>query len=230
MERGVSINKRFIKERYAFLASLLINIIFLVGIVLVIGVHFELSDDWVISKNIANGSYDMIFCNYFLQVITGLLQKLIYPYNAFVILQIAFGFLSLTTISYILFDTFKFKKGIWFVLFIECVFAVNAYSLITFTKTAGLLMVAGGLLMLWAYHEKKHLGYSVFGMVLVLFGSFYRFQIFYSVLAVFGFFIIACILAKAKKGKFFSKILCILLHNKVLYAQNKAEANTSKNF
>lgn len=198
--------KKYVKDHSGILTSLLINIVFLVGIVLFVGVRFELSDDWFIARNIASGNYDMIFCDYFLQVITGLLQKIIYPYNAFIILQIVLGFLSLTIVSYILFDTFKFKKGIWAVLFVECVFAVNAYSLITFTKTAGLLMVAGGLLMLWAYHEKKHIGYSVFGILLVLFGSFYRFKIFYSVLAVFCFFILACVLAKAKKGSFFRSI------------------------
>lgn len=198
--------KKYIKDHSKILTSLLINVVFLAGIVLFVGVRFELSDDWFIARNIASGNYDMIFCNYFLQVVTGLLQKIIYPFNAFIILQIAFGFLSLTIISYILLDTLKIKKGIWAALFVECVFAVNAYSLITFTKTAGLLMVAGGLLMLWAYHEKKHIWYSVLGIVLILFGTFYRFKIFYSILAVFCFFILACVLAKAQKGNFFKSI------------------------
>jgi len=198
--------RKFAKKHDALLVSLLINVLFLVGVISVLGVHYGMSDDWFIARNIADGCYDMVFCNYFLQVITGLFQKLIYPYSAFLILQIAFGFISLTTICYILLNCFKLKKGIWLALFIESVFAAKAYTAITFTATAGFLMVAGGLLMLWAYHEKKHIGYSIFGIILVLFGYFHRYKVFYSVLAVFGFFIIASVLSKVEKGNFFRSL------------------------
>lgn len=202
--------RKFEKERYALLVSILINVLFLVGVVAVVGVHYGMSDDWFIARNIADGSYNMAFCNYFIQVVSVLLQKLIYPYNAFMILQVFFGFVSLTTISYILLDCFKVKKGIWLVLFINCVFAAKAYATITFTATAGFLMVAGGFLMLWAYHEKKHIGYSIFGIVLVLFGYFYRHQVFYSILAVFGVFIVGSVLAKVDKGNFFKSLFKVI--------------------
>lgn len=191
--------KKILKNHLFLLTSVLVNLFFLIFILLVCGTYYELSDDWFFAKNIADGNYDYTFCSFFIQILTGLLQKIIYPFNAFMILQVILGFIALTSICYILLDTFKFKKGILFVLIIECIFAVNIYSIITFTKTAAFLATAGGLMMLWAYHCKKHIGYSLFGIVMVLFGSFYRMKIFYSVLAIFFFFICACMLYEVKK-------------------------------
>ena len=194
--------KKFLKNHSSVLTAVLINTFFLTFLLLVCGAYYELSDDWFFAENIADGNYDYTFCSFFIQYITGILQKVIYPVNAFMVLQIALGFVALTTISYIFLETFKFKKGLVFVLILECLFAINIYSIITFTKTAAFLDVAGGLTMLWAYHNKKHLGYWVYGIVLVLFGSFYRIKIFYSVLAVFGVIIAACMLSTLEKFNF----------------------------
>lgn len=194
--------KRFFKNHYAVLTAVLVNVFFLTFILLSCGTYYELSDDWFFAKNIANGNYDYTFCSYFIQFLTGLLQKWIYPVNAFIVLQIILGFIAFTSICYIFLETFKFKKGFLLILMLECLFAINIYSIVTFTKTAAFLAAAGGLMMLWAYHSKKHLGYWVFGIVMVMFGSFYRMKIFYSVLAVFFFVVAACALSRIKKFNF----------------------------
>lgn len=192
----------FYKKHSALLIAILINLVFLILVPLLAGYHYEVPDDWFFSSTILDGHYNSAFCNHFIQVLSGLLQKLIYPLNAFVILQMFLGFVSFVTISYVLLNTFKFKKGIPLILLIEGMFAINVYSIVTFTKTAAVLLAAGGLLMLYAYYNKKKIGYSIFGILLILLGSLYRFKIFYSVLAVFAFFIFASIIAKVKKPLF----------------------------
>lgn len=191
--------KDFAKKHTNLLISLFVNTFFFLLIVSIRGTNYELSDDWFFSANIANGHYDYTFCSYFIQVLSGVIQKFIYPINAFMLLQVVLGFVAMTTIGYIFLDTFDLKKGMLFILIIEGLFAVNIYSLVTFTKTAAILMTAGGLIMLWAYHNKKHLGYWIFGIVLVVLGSFYRFKIFYSVLAIFFFFICGLLISKLEK-------------------------------
>lgn len=209
----------FIKKHSALLTALLINIIFLVLTPLIAGFHYEIPDDWFFSSTIADGHYNSAFCSHFIQVLSGLLQKIIYPLNAYIILQIFFGFVSFTLISYIFINTFKFKKGVLLSVLIEGIFAINVYSIATFTKTAAVLASAGGLLMLFAYHNNKKIWYSLFGILLVVLGSFYRFKIFYSVLAVFAFFILARILANTEKP-FFKSLFKTL--KKVLSIKNTA--------
>ncbi len=194
--------KKYFNNHKTLCISVIINLCILLLLSLLFGFHYELSDDWCFSENIADGNYDYVYCNYFIQLISGLLQKLIFPVNAFMLLQLMLGFVSMVTISYIFLESFGFKKGILFILIVESIFAINIYTIITFTKTAAILATAGGLMMLWAYHNKKKSTYSIFGVILVILGSFYRFMIFYSVLAVFGFTICALIINKLKKPIF----------------------------
>lgn len=180
------------------LLAVALNGFFLVLLFCFNGFQYELSDDWFFSMNIAEGHCDFTFCSYFIQWISEILQRIIYPVNAFMLLQLVLGFLSLTTICYVFFDTFGIKKGILPVLFLEGAFAFNAYSLITFSKTAGVLVVAGGLVIFWAHCKNKKSAYAIYGMVLALLGSFYRLQIFYSVFVIFAFFLLGYLLHQAK--------------------------------
>lgn len=173
------------KKHYEILVPVLLNLAFLFGMGLCVGFFYELSDDWFISRSIANGQYNQIFCSYFIQRLSGFLQEWIYPVNAFMLLQIVFSFVSLTTICCIYYNVFDYKVALFFSLLLECTFAVNFYSIITFTKTAGVLTAAGALTVLWAHYEKKSIGYSIYGLLLVVLGSFYRLKIFYAVAAVF---------------------------------------------
>lgn len=173
------------RKRYEILVPFLLNLVFLLGMGLFVGFFYELSDDWFIARNIANGQYNQVFCSYFIQRLSGFLQEWIYPVNAFVLLQIIFAFVSLTTICCIYFNVFEFKVAFLYSFLMECTFAVNFYSIITFSKTAGVLTAAGALTLLWAHHEKKNIGYSIYGLLLAVLGSFYRLKIFYAVAAIF---------------------------------------------
>lgn len=190
--------KKFICNHKNIITAIAVNALFFIILSFLNGFRYELSDDWFFSSNIANGNYNFVFCNYFIQLISGLVQKLIYPVNAFMLLQLIFGFIALTSISYIFLDSFRIKKGIFIVLFIQSAFAINVYSLITFTKTAAVLLTAGGLMIFWANLNKKHIGYFIFGSIMAILGSFYRYKIFYSVIAVFAFFILAYVLFNIK--------------------------------
>ncbi len=180
------------------LLSVAINTLFFLLIFLICGFQYELSDDWFFSLNIANGNYNFTFCSYFIQLISGLLQKIIYPINAFMLLQLVFGWIALTSISYVFLDTFGMKKGLLFALLLQSAFAINVYSLITFTKTAAVLVTAGGLLIFWAHCKEKKLRYYILGVILALLGSFYRLKIFYSVVVVFSFFVFAYLIHQTK--------------------------------
>lgn len=183
----------------SFFYAIVINAIFMCFFLIVFGCKYELSDDWFVAQNIKNGNCNIAFCNFFIQTLTGILQKMIYPANAFIWLQILFNYVSLTTISYVFLNTFKGKKGYFFILLLLSFFSFNAYAVVTFTKTSAFLFTAGILLMLWAYQHEKHMGYSLFGICLILFGFFYRFEILGSVPVVFFFCICAFVCAKPKR-------------------------------
>ena len=187
------------KKRYKLLMAILINVFFLYIMTNFVGIYIELSDDWFFSKNIASGRYNYTFCSFFIQWLSGQLQKFIYPVSAFMLLQIIFSFVAFTTICYIFFDLYSFKKALVFSVFLESLFCVNFYSIITFSKTAAILVVAGGIVLLWTFHEKKNIGWSIYGILLVLLGSFYRLRIFYLVAAVFCCCIGGLILGRLKK-------------------------------
>lgn len=190
--------KKLIHNHKNIILSVVVNVFFLLLFYFISGFKYELSDDWFFSENIANGKYNFTFCSYFIQIISGFLQKIIYPFNAFMLLQLIFGFVSMMVIAYVFFDKLGIKKGIVPVLFFESVLSINVYSLITFTKTAAVLITAGGLMILWAHLEKKKIRYYVFGIIMALFGSFYRFKVLYSVFAVFAFFALCIIIFKTK--------------------------------
>lgn len=189
--------KKAVLNHKSILLAVALNCCFLGLLGVLNGFRYELSDDWFFSVNIAEGDYNFTFCNYFIQLVSGILQKAIYPVNAFILLQLILGFVAMTTIAYVFFDTYGIKKGFLLNLFLETAFALNAYSFITFSKTAGILIAAGGLVIVWAYCRKKRIGWSVYGIILTLLGSFYRIQIFYSVFAIFSFFILGYLLHQA---------------------------------
>ena len=162
------------------------------------GIHYELSDDWFFAKNIAEGHYDFTFCSYFIQLLTGLLQKVIYPVNAFLLLQIIFCYISFTTVSFVFMEHLGTKRGFFVSVLIGAFFSFNGICMTTFTKTAAILCVAGLVIMTWSYCEGRSKLNMVYGFFLLLFGSFYRFKIIYSAFAMFAVFMGARVLACAE--------------------------------
>lgn len=194
----INIKNIVIKHKNIIMA-IAVNLFFLILFAALNGFKYELSDDWFFAVNIADGHYNYTFCNYFIQLLSGIVQNYIYPINAFMLLQLIFCFISMVVIVYIFLDVFETKTGLYFVALIETAFAINAYSLITFTKTAAILIIAGGLMIFWAHCQKKNILYSFFGIVLAVLGSFYRFKIFYSVFVVFALFALVYIIHTMKK-------------------------------
>lgn len=191
---------KFILKHKNLIISIAVNLIISTLILVFYGLFFGQGDDYYFAQNIAKGNYNYIFCSYFIQRISGMLQQIIHPYNAFLFLQLFFNFVSLTTICYVFLSTFGTCKGIMFSLILEAIFSLNFYAHVTFTHTAAALLVAGTLLMIWAYHSNKGIAYQIAGIIFILFGSFYRFDIFYSVIAVFAVFIFAYLLSKLRQN------------------------------
>ncbi len=198
-----------IKHKIVF-TSTIINIVTLVLFACVGGVNYEVSDDWNFSLNILDSNYNYIFNSYFIQFISGVLQNIIYPINAYMALQIVISFIAVTSLMYVLMDTFSYKKGIVFSVVISLLYSINFYSAVTFTVTAVALIVSGCIFFIYSIIKNKKIGYSIFSILLILFGSFYRIDIFYSVFAIFVVFIFVILLSFLKRP-LFKNIKSILL-------------------
>ncbi len=181
------------------LIAIIINLLFVSIVLCFYGLFYGQSDDQFFSQNIVKGNYNYTFCSFFIQFLSVLLQKVIYPYNAFLFLQLFLNFLSLTAICYVFLSVFGIKKGIVFSVIIESVFSLNFYAHVTFTQTATVLLVAGTLLMMWANQNHRSIVYQFVGILFIVFGSFYRFDIFYSVMAVFAVFVLSYLLSKIRQ-------------------------------
>lgn len=131
------------------------NLVFLVLLLKMFTPRYEIIDDMFISMFIdgqmAGKSSYILFCNYFLATV---LQKLYdltgNAYPIYCYLQYGMLFLSFTGICYILLRRSNFFVSLAAAACLLGAFAADCYIWLTFTKTAGITVVAGVLLMLFA--------------------------------------------------------------------------------
>ena len=173
-------NMKYFKITYAVIINAVIMSLFL----LLTNMNYEIADNQTYSLYIADGDYIIFYTNYFLCALCGLLQKLIYPINAYVIMQLVLCFTSFVAISRVFLDRFNLFISTGIILFLNGFFAVNHYETVSFTRNPALLCAAGFLLMIHYSRRDKWLSGTIFGGVLVLFGAMYRFYIFEVALVV----------------------------------------------
>ena len=137
-----------------------------------------MSDDSGYAEFIVNGCYDFWFINYFYAAFVGVIQNLIYPLNAYVIVFLTLSITAFVTITFIFIDKFNYKLATLFTLFINGFFAINHYSTISFTRMPTLLTVTGFLAILHYINKKRWKTGTIIGVLFVLIGSLIRFQIF----------------------------------------------------
>lgn len=103
------------------------------------------------------------------------------------LLQYVLIYISLTAVSWVLIRKLKQTTWLWPVLLLVGVCAYEGYIKIQFTKTAGILCVAGLLLLFYALSLKKIplLPYLA-GLILCTLGSMYRFNQFQCEIVMFG--------------------------------------------
>ena len=134
------------------------NLLFLFLLLKVFSPRYEINDDIFISmfidRQMADKSSYILFCNYFLAAVLEWLYDLTsnaYPLYSY--FQYGLLFLSFTGISYILLRRCDFFAAVAAAACLLGAFAAECYIWLTYTKTAGIGVTAGVLLMLFAKSE-----------------------------------------------------------------------------
>lgn len=166
------------------LTSIIMNLICISIFLFVTGTYYDVTDTLNYSTYIAEGDYFLKFTNYFLCLLCGLIQKFIYPLNAYAVVDLLLSFISFVVISYILIEKNGYKIGFVMNIFLFSFFAVNHYGTISFSLTPALLTTAGLLSLLYSYKEGPKI-LLITGILLTFFGSLYRFQVFLVVFCAF---------------------------------------------
>lgn len=170
--------------------SIVFNLIVLLLFGIFTNIYYDMADSLVFAEYIAEGYYQISFTNYFLCAFCGLIQNVIYPINAYVVIMIFVSFCSFALLTKIFLDKYGYLYATLIIVFIYSFFGVNHYSTISFTLATA-LPCAVGLLGLIHYHlmDKWKCG-SIVSLIVVLCGSTYRFQAFEATFAVAGVFYI----------------------------------------
>lgn len=184
IQKKVHINK-------LLLFSFVINAAILLFYLLLIQPTYEMADDYGYSDFITNGYTNIKFSSFFLFEFIKFVQNIIYPFNAYTIVNIALSYIAFVVITIIFCDKFNYAISLCTTIVINGFFAVNHYSTISFTRMAALLSVAGFLCVL-NYIQQKNTKIMIFmGFLLMLCGSMYRFEVYEVAVIVFFVFIIS---------------------------------------
>jgi hypothetical protein len=96
----------------------------------------------------------------------------------FAIGQYKFLFLSFTALSFVLFERLRFWQGAVLSVIILVFFGVDVYTIISYTKTAGVCAMGGMLLiihaMAYVQHKGWRIGLNIAGIILCLVGFMLR--------------------------------------------------------
>lgn len=165
------------RERVWF--SVLLNALLLGAMMYVFRPSFETNDDMGLMSmvNGQKGVHDahLVYSHYFL----GLLLKALYQLKQWVpwysMIQYCVLFSAFSAITYALFRKMKQKASIWIILILMTWFSYEGYIKIQYTKTAGIVSVAGMLLMLYAVtQERIRWRALIVGILIALTGYMYR--------------------------------------------------------
>jgi len=180
-----------------FLLALGINAIILISFLALTELRYG-PDESTIARAVAfNGYYYFPFTNYFLNAFIGLIQKITPFWNAWAGCHIVFSFAAFTAITFVFFQ--KVKEDVWMRWLGVCivlVYAYNHYTVIQFTQTAALLMVAGSLLVVHAFLFNAGNKVLIAGCLLLCLGTWYRFQGIYVALGFAAIFLLVYLIKK----------------------------------
>lgn len=193
-------NMDFVKQHKNTIFSFSINAVIFILFLLFSSFHYDMADTMVFSEHIASGDNYIIFTNYLLCWLAGVLQKLIYPVNAYVLIELIVSFIAFCAITYVLTDKFNsFCSGCTTIV-LYAFFGVNHYATASFTLTAALLSVSGLFCLFHFVMKDKSIIGIIVGIVLSVFGSMYRFNVFITVFFIFGLYYIVynLVISKSK--------------------------------
>jgi len=165
-------------EKNSFKKSIIVNML----IYSLLNLFFEASikvDDYLINV-LLYGLYDgapstiNLYINPLMARILSLLFNM-HSFPWFTLLQVGSCFIALCVIYYYIEKYNRFIPKSWIIVLLLCI-SYDFYIKITFTKTAGITILAGILLTLLAINELKNMIMVILGIVLALWGSLFRYD------------------------------------------------------
>ena len=207
-------------KHFNILYSILLNTAVCAFFLLTLPTLYFLPDERVFTEFIVDGFYNIPVTNFFLCRAIGLVQNLIYPLNAYVIVHLILSLVSFITITKIFLDKFSILISTCFTLFISGFFAIHHYVTVSFTYLPSLLTITGLLCIIHYTKQKKWLFGSIIGCLLAVIGAAYRFVAFEVAIAVGAFYIlgesVSEFFAAPKSDRRFTVLLKILFEKKRL--------------
>ena len=184
-----------------------INAVFLIFLVVIMRPVFETNDDLTIVEMVS-GAWNIqdahvVYQNYLLGKLYVLLYSLTKCVPWYGLIQYVFLWLAFSTIVYVIMKRLPKELGITLSILVLCFFGYECYIEMQYTKTAGVLTIAGILLIFQEctaeIRSKKLL---ISGIVLSCIGSMYRFEQFVACVALMSGLGIFQILKGRKKDIF----------------------------
>ena len=152
----------------------------------VFGLRYYMDDNRFFAVFIAEGEYTAYFINYFLCAVCGILQKIIYPLNAFSIFSLIVAYFAFLLLHKILSERISYFRSFFVMLFIYAFFGVNHYTSISFTMLPALLTSVGLLSIIHYLDFNYKIKGVIVGIIFTILGSLYRFNIFLVCLVIVG--------------------------------------------
>lgn len=208
-----------------FIIAFVLNLIFLLLVLIFCDLKYEVSDDFVMAS-ILSGAYGdapnphMIFVNILIGYLLIPLYVAFPQISWYFIAQIILIFLSSVSITWLLFQ--KSDKQIAAMLSIMLIlfFTEDAYILVQFTKTAMFAVMSGSLLFIDSlFHEFKRKE-LVWGALLCLLGTLYRFSVIFIaggfLLFILGYEVIVLVYKEKQKQVLKKRLLTITACGSIL--------------
>lgn len=135
-----------------------INAVFLIFLVVIMRPVFETNDDLTIVEMVS-GAWNIqdahvVYQNYLLGKLYVLLYSLTKCVPWYGLIQFVFLWLAFSTIVYVIMKRLPKELGITLSILVLCFFGYECYIKMQYTKTAGVLTIAGILLIFYASTEE----------------------------------------------------------------------------
>lgn len=199
------------KKYFKIVYALIINAVIMSFFLIVFQLYYEMPDDFVFSNLITDGSYNFNFMSPVMACFIGLIQNIIYPLNAYVIVCLLFAFAACIVVTRVLLDRFNLVTATCFTLVFNGFLSINHYGTIAYNHMA-VLMSAVGFLCIIHYSDREKWKFGILlGILFVIVGSIFRFALFEVCVAVAVFFVLGkSITDYFRKNKTERKIIDII--------------------
>ena len=215
--------KRLIEKKYFnIIYALSLNTLFMVMCLLLVEQRYDMPDTSQYPVYISNGYYTFGFLNYFFCVICGALQSIIYPINAYIVLQVIFSFFALTAVSVVFLQKYNVSAATFAIILLNSSYALFQYTNISFTVYPALLGVSGILCIIHFSRRKKWIAGVIVGIILMMLNVLFRIAVTEAVLFIGVFYVIGLSLSEyfsyEKKNRKIKTFFLILFEKKRFFS------------